>query len=286
MGMLAGKTAVITGAGRGTGRQIALAMAESGARILVNDSGSSPSGLGSDPALAVQVVQEIKAKGGEAAASTDAPADWQGAEKIMASARDHFGGIDILVNNAEIRRDSPCFDISGEEWQSVLQAHLKGAFLCTRLAGKEMRKQKQGRMIHLISASGLIGDKGCINYGTAKMAIAGLSRNVAIEMKQFNFTSNCIAPVPSERENLPVAADVAPLAVFLAAEASKNISGQIFGVRGSEISLFSQPRITRSIHHSQGWPVDRLVKILTPSMKAYFTPVETSESYFSWDPMD
>jgi len=286
MGMLAGRTAVIIGAGVGIGQQIAIAMAESGARILVNNSGISPSEEGVDPAAAEKVVQEITAMGGEAFASTDAATSWEGTEKIVAAAVDHFGRIDILVNSSGIRSDSPCFEISGEQWHRVLEAHLKAAFLCTRLTAKLMRKQKQGRIIHLVSASGLIGDKGCINYSTANMAIVGLSRNVAIEMKYSNVTSNCIVPVKAERAQHSIPANVAPLAVFLAGESSKNISGQIFSVRGKEISLFSQPRIARSIHHSQGWPVDRLAKILIPSLKAHFTPMETAESYFSWDPMD
>ncbi len=303
MGMIDGKVAVVTGAGQGIGREIALSMARAGAQVVVNDLGCSEYGEGNDPSVAQKVVDEIKNEGGEAAANTDSVASWQGAHQIIQTALDHFGRIDILVNNAGIIRNRICYKISREEWEDIQRVHLKGTFCCTRAAAPYMRKQKQGRLIHFTSTSGLIGTIGHTNYGTAKMAIAGLSRNVAIEMKHFKVTSNCIAPfawsrmvasVPTKTEEAQKevdrlknvkAADVAPLAVYLASESSKNISGQIFGVRGKEIYLFSQPRIERSMHNSEGWTVGDIEKHLEPTLMNHFTPLETSAEYFSWEPM-
>ncbi len=303
MSMLDGKVAVVTGAGQGIGREIALSMASQGAKVVVNDLGCSEHGEGNDPAVAQKVVDEIKAQGGQAAVNTDSVASWQGAQQIIQTALDQFGRIDILVNNAGIVRDRICFKITPEEWEAVQGVHLKGTFCCTRAAVPHLRQQKYGRLIHFTSTSGLIGNIGHTNYGTAKMAIAGLSRNVAIETKQFNITSNCIAPFAWSRMVASVstkteeakneverlknvkAADVAPLAVFLASEGSGNISGQIFGVRGKEIYLFSQPRIERSIHNSKGWTIEDIQKTVEPAIKSHYTPLETSAEYFSWEPM-
>ena len=303
MEMLQGKVAVITGAGRGIGREIALLMAQKGARVVVNDLGSTEGGEGSDVSVAEQVADEIKAAGGEAAANTDSVASWEGGHRIIQTALDHFGRIDILVNNAGILRDRMIFKMSEEEWDSVLNVHLKGTFCCTRAAAPHMREQKSGCFIHFTSTAGLIGNFGQTNYGSAKLGIAGLSRNVAIDMQRYNVTSNCIAPfawtrliatIPTDTEDQKkrvekikkmTAADVSPLAVFLAGEEGRKISGQIFGVRGKEIYLFSQPRIVRSIHNSQGWTVDDLAEVLEPTMKSHFTPMDTSASYFSWDPL-
>lgn len=303
MEMLEGKVAVITGAGRGIGREIALLMAQKGARVVVNDLGSTEGGEGEDVSVAEQVVEEIKAGGGEAAANTDSVASWDGGHRIVQTALDHFGRIDIVVNNAGILRDRMIFKMSEEEWDSVLNVHLKGTFCCTRAAAPHMREQKSGRFIHFTSTAGLIGNFGQTNYGSAKLGIAGLSRNVAIDMQRYNVTSNCIAPfawtrliatIPTDTEDQKkrvekikkmTAADVAPLAVYLAGDEAGKISGQIFGVRGKEIYLFSQPRIVRSIHNSEGWTVDDLSEVLEPTMKSHFTPMDTSASYFAWDPL-
>jgi len=303
MGMLEGKVAVITGAGRGIGREIALLMAAQGARVVVNDLGGSEAGEGQDLSVAEQVAAEIRARGGQAAANTDSVRSWEGGHRIVQTALDHFGRLDILVNNAGILRDRMIFKMSEEEWDAVLDVHLKGTFCCTRAAAPHLREQKSGSLIHFTSTAGLIGNLGQTNYGAAKMAIAGFSRNVAIDMQRANVTSNCIAPfawtrliatIPTDTEaqkkrvekiKKMTAADVAPLAVFLASEAARNISGQIFGVRGKEVYLFSQPRIARSIHNSQGWTAEELAEVLEPAMRTHLTPMDTSASYFSWDPM-
>ena len=302
MGMLDGSVAVVTGSGRGIGRAIALAMAEAGARVVVNDTGVSIDGKSGDTSVSGAVVKEIKERNGEAVANTDTVATWNGAQKIIQSAMDNFGRVDILVNNAGITRDRICYKLSGDEWKEAMDVNLHGVFFCTRAAVPYMRDQKYGRLFHMTSTSGLIGTIGHTNYGTAKMAVTGFSRNTAIEMQRFNVTSNCIAPFawtrlvesrPDESEEAKKQtdmmkkmspADIAPLAVFLAGKEAGKISGQIFGVRGAEIYLFSQPRIERSMHNSEGWTVDRLAETIPAIMKDHLTPLETSAEYFSWEP--
>ena len=303
MSVLEGKVAVVTGGGRGIGREVALLMARKGAEVVVNDPGGAADGRGRDASVAETVVREINADGGRAVSNTDSVASWAGGHRIIETALDHFGRIDILMNNAGILRDRMLFKMSREEWASVMDVHLKGTFCCSRAALPHMRKQKGGRLVHLSSTAGLIGNIGQTNYGTAKMAIAGFSRNVAIEMERYKVTSNCIAPfawtrltatIPTDTEEQKkrvekikkmTAADVAPLAVFLASEAARNISGQIFGVRGKEIYLFSQSRIERSIHKDDGWTVEDLSQMFEPMMTPHFASMDTSTTYFSWDPM-
>jgi NAD(P)-dependent dehydrogenase (short-subunit alcohol dehydrogenase family) len=186
------------------------------------------------------------------------------------------------VNREEPLQDRPISGLSKEEWERVALAHLKASFLCTRAALPCMRKQKQGRLIHFTSAEAVFGGEGHTHHGAVQMAVVGLSRNAAIEMERYDVTSNCIVPC-SGPGSVSDPADVAPLAVFLASEDAQNLSGQIFGVRDKEIFLFSQPRIQRSIHNSQGWTVDRLCAMFESTMRPHFTPVDTAGSYFSWD---
>ncbi len=303
MRTLEGKVAVVTGAGRGIGREIALMMAGEGARVVVNDLGGSARGEEPDETVAEQVVKEIKAAGGEAAANTDSVASWEGAHRIIETALDHFGRIDIVVNNAGILRDRMVFKMSEEEWDAVIAVHLKGSFNCIRAAAPHMREQKWGRFINFTSTSGLIGNIGQANYGAAKMGIVALSKITALDMKRYQVTSNCIAPfawtrliatIPTEDEAQKARveklkkmspADVASLAVFLAGEKASGISGQVFGVRGKEIFLFSQPRIVRSLHKSDGWSIEDLEGMLEPALKSHFSPLDTSPEYIAWDPL-
>jgi len=263
MGMLDGKVAVVTNAGVGMGREIALLMAEEGARVVAHD--------------AEDVVREIMKSGGQAVACSAALTSWQGGEELVQAAMDHFGRLDILVSRmdyGEAPQDRMISEISKEEWERGAQAHLKASFLCTRAALPCMRKQKQGRLIHLISAEAVVGAVGHTQDGALQMAVVGMSRNAAIEMERYRVTSNCIVPY-----NIPGSvsdpADVAPLTVFLGSDGAQGLSGQIFGVRGKEIFLFSQSRIQRSIHHSQGWTVERLSATFESTMLPYFTPLET-----------
>jgi len=303
MGMLQGKVAVVTGSGRGIGREIALLMARQGAKVVVNDLGGTEAGAGSDQKVADQVAGEIKQAGGEAAANYDSVTSWASAEKIIRCALDNFQRIDILVNNAGILRDRILFKMSEEEWDGVLKTHLYGSFYCSRAAAVHFREQKSGRLIHFTSTAGLIGNVGQANYASAKLGIVALSRSCALDLQRYNVTSNCIAPFawtrliatiptddPAQKDKVEKLkkmspADVAPLACFLGSDAAQNVTSQVFGVRGKEIFLFSQPRIIRSVHNSEGWTPEKIAAVLEPTLKSHFHPLDVSGQYISWDPL-
>jgi len=262
MSMLDGKVAVVTHSRGRMGRAIALLMAEEGARVVVHDSEA--------------VVQEIRDRGGEAAACPASVMSWEGSHQLIQTALDNFGRLDILVNspNADVGLGGAMIsEIGKEEWESVQQRTLKSAFLCTRAALPQMRKQRQGRLVYFVFPEALSGGMGHTHEGAAQMAVAGLSRNAAIEMERYHVTSNCVLPC-SRRDASSEAADVAPLVVFLASGAAQKLTGQIFGVQDKVVSLFSQGRIQRSIHNSQGWTVERLCETFESTMRPYFTPIE------------
>ncbi len=301
MGVLDGRVAVVTGAGRGIGRGIAHHLAREGARVVVNDPGGSVHGEGGDGSVARDVVQEINGFGGEAVASLDTVATWEGGHRIVETALDHFGRIDILVNNAGILRDHFVHQMSEEEWDAVVHVHLGGAFHCTRAAAPHMRKQAWGRIIFITSTGGFIGTIAQCNYAAAKMGMLGLSRDAAMDMRNDNVTANCVAPfawtripgsIPTATEEIKEDMDrlfkdmtpeqVSPLVVFLASEKSTRISGQVFGVRGKEVFLFSQPQVTRSLHSAEGWTPGDLANVLGPTFKQHFTPLDNSITFFDW----
>ncbi len=302
MGILDGRVAVVTGSGRGIGRGIAHHLAREGARVVINDHGGSVHGQGSDASVAETVAREIRSKGGDAVSNTDSVASWDGGHRIIQTALDSYGRIDILVNNAGILRDRFVHQMSEEEWDAVLGVHLMGSFYCTRAAVPHMRKQRWGRLLFMTSTAGFIGTIAQANYGAAKMGIVGLSRQAAIEMGRYNVTSNCIAPfawtripasIPAVTEEIRRSVDrlfkdmtpgeISPLAVYLASEKARGISGQIFGVRGKEIYLFNQPRVVRSLHRSEGWTPEELSRVLETTFRPDLTPLDNSISYFSWD---
>ncbi len=302
MGILDDKVAVVTGAGRGIGRGIAQHLAREGAQVVINDPGGSVKGEGNDMAVAEEVAAEIKAKGGEAVASIDSVASMAGGENIIQTALENFGRIDILVNNAGILRDQFFHNMSESEWDDVVDVHLNGSFYCTRAALPHMREQQFGRILFITSTAGFIGTIAQVNYGAAKMGMLGLSRNIALEMKGYNITANCIAPfawtrIPASVPTINDEAkqivdrlfkdmtpeDISPLTVFLAGDQAKNISGQILGVRGKEIYIFNQARVVRSIHKAEGWTAEELGKILEPTFKHHLTPLDDSTTFFTWD---
>lgn len=301
--LLQGKVAVVTGAGGGIGRDIAIAMAAEGASVVVNDLGASLAGQGTDQGPAHKVVEEIKAAGGKAVASTDSVASWESAQRIIALAVESFGSIDVLVNNAGILRDRFFFNMSIEEWATVIDVHLNGSFYMARAAAPHFKSENAGAVVNMTSTSALIGNFGQANYMAAKLGIAGLSRSIALDMAKFNVRSNCIAPFAWSRmvSSIPTetpdqvervrklktmeTAKIAPLAVYLASSLAKDVTAQIFGVRANEIFLFSQPRPVRSVHNAEGWTAERIAEQAMPAMRAQFTPLERSQDVFSWDPI-
>ncbi|MEO8103831.1 MAG: SDR family NAD(P)-dependent oxidoreductase [Betaproteobacteria bacterium] len=299
---LEGKVVVVTGAGGGIGRDFAHAMAAKGAKVVVNDVGASVSGEGKDAGPAQKVVDEIKAKGGEAVANTDSVAEWEAANRIIKTAIDTFGRIDVVVNNAGILRDRFFFNMSIEEWKAVIDVHLNGSFYVARAAAAYFKSQASGRYINMTSTSGLIGNFGQANYSAAKLGIVGLSKSMALDMARYNVTSNCISPfawsrmigtIPAETPDQKArveklksmeTAKIAPLAVYLASDASQEVTGQIFGVRANEIFLMSQSRPLRSVHRSEGWTPETIAEHAIPAMQAHFYKLDRSQDVFSWDP--
>jgi NAD(P)-dependent dehydrogenase (short-subunit alcohol dehydrogenase family) len=198
-GWLEGKVAVVTGAGRGIGRGIALLMGQEGAKVVVNDLGGAPDGTGADQGPAAEVVDEIKKAGGTAVANFDSVATVEGGENIIKAALDNFGRIDILVNNAGILRDRMIFNMAEEEWDAVIAVHLKGQYCTIKPASILMRQQRWGRIVNFSSTSGLIGNAGQANYGAAKAGVAGLTRVVARDLGRYGVTCNGIAPAAATR---------------------------------------------------------------------------------------
>ena len=302
-GMLTGKVAVVTGSGGGIGREIALAMGAAGAKVVVNDIGAALSGEGLTGAPAQNVADEIKAAGGIAVPNTDSVATRESANGIIETAVEHFGRIDIVVNNAGNLRDRVFHKMSDEEWSQVIDVHLNGTFFVSRAAANHFREQESGTFVHMTSTSGLIGNFGQANYSAAKLGIAALSKSIALDMNRYNVRSNCIAPFAWSRmtSSIPANTDeekarvlklqkmeagkVAPMAVFLASDTAKEVNGQIFAVRANEIMLFSQPRPVRSVHMSTGWTPEAIAEIAAPAMKHHFMALERSPDAIDWDPI-
>jgi len=301
--LLEGKVCVVTGGGRGIGRDIALAMAAHGAAVVVNDLGSDEAGVGASGSPAQEVVQEIAAAGGRALASGESVAGWESARRIVEAAVQNFGRIDCVVNNAGILRDAIFHKMTEAEFDAVIAVHLKGSFCVARAAAEHFRAQGSGSFIHMTSNSGLIGNVGQANYAAAKMGIVGLSKSIALDMKRFGVRSNCISPtawsrltgtVPSETEDQKrrlarvmqmKPAKIAPVAVYLAADASKEVTGQIFAVRHNEIFLMSQNRPVRSVHRAEGWTPESVAQHAMPALKPSFVPLDRSADVFCWDPV-
>jgi NAD(P)-dependent dehydrogenase (short-subunit alcohol dehydrogenase family) len=302
-GIVDGKVAIVTGAGRGIGRGIALLMAHEGARVVVCDIGASVEGEGTDATPAHAVVDEIKKSGGEAIASTLSISEPANGDKIVKVARDAFGRVDILVNNAGILRDRIFHRMSWADWSEVINVHLHGSFIMSRACATVFREQQSGSYVHMTSTSGLVGNFGQANYAAAKMGIVGLSRGIALDMARFNVRSNCVSPFAWTRmvQSIPTNDDkekarvarasqvtpekVAPLVVYLASDAAQGISGQILSARNNEIYLFNANRPIRSLHRSDGWTPQKLAEQLKGAFATSFTPLERSQDVFSWDPV-
>ena len=301
--LLKDKVVVITGAGRGIGRDFALEMARHGAKVVVNDLGTSVAGApdGSQPAM--EVAAEIAAFGGEAVVSTASVADWDSAQAIVQTALDNWGRIDAVVNNAGILRDRFFFNMDPAEWRAVIDVHLNGSFYVSRAAAPHFRAQNGGAYVHMVSTSGLIGNLGQANYAAAKLGMAAMSKCIAMDMQRFGVRSNCIAPfawsrmigsIPTgtdeqkarvERLKTMESAKIAPFASYLVSDRSKDVTGQIFAVRANEIFLMGQSRPLRSVHASDGWTPETIAERAIPALRSHFYPLDRSQDVFTWDPV-
>lgn len=300
VGFVQDKVVVVTGAGAGIGREFAREFAAHGAKVVVNDLARDKE---TGASAAEAVVAEIKAAGGQAVASMDSVADWDSAHRIIETALDNFGRIDGIVNNAGIVRDRFFFNMSADEWKAVIDVHLNGSFYVSRAAAPHFKKQSSGAYVHITSTSGLIGNTGQANYNAAKMGIVGLSKTIAMDMARYNIRSNCIAPWAwtSMTSGIPVDSEeqrkrvenfkkmeprkIAPLAIYLQSDQAEKVSGQIFGVRANEIFLFSQVRILRSVHRSEGWTPETVAEHAIPAISSHFYPNDPSFTFTSWDPI-
>lgn len=291
--LLEGRVVVVTGAGAGIGRDLALALANEGASVVVNDVGDA----------AREVVAEVIAAGGSAVAALESVSDATGAARTVAAAVDNFGRIDGVVNNAGILRDRIFHKMSLDEWEAVLRVHLFGSFYVSRAAATYFKEQGGGTYVHMTSTSGLIGNVGQANYNAAKMGVAALSKSIALDMSKFGVRSNCVAPfawtamtssiptdTPDQRARVEkfkqmTPAKIAPLVVYLLSDLAQEVNGQVFAVRNNEVFLMSQPRPIRSVHRQEGWSPRALAEHGMPALRASFVPMDRSADVFSWDPI-
>jgi NAD(P)-dependent dehydrogenase (short-subunit alcohol dehydrogenase family) len=284
---LTDKAAIVTGAGRGIGRGIALALAAEGARVVVNDLGGAVDGTGASSNPADEVVAEIKANGGEAVANYESVATMEGGEAIVQSALDNFGQLDIVVTVAGILRDRMIFNMTEEEWDDVIDVHLKGTFTVVKHAAILFRQQRSGRIVTFASESGLLGNTGQGNYAAAKSGIAGFTKVVARDLGRYGVTANSICPraasrmtatVPdvarqmrssrTETDRAPAPQgpmdpdDIAPFICYLASDLASEVNGQTFLVYGGNITLLSLPRRVRTIFKNDQWTLDELKELV------------------------
>ncbi len=274
MGILAGKVAIVTGAGRGIGRSEALLLAQEGAKVVVNDLGVELSGEGTNQRVADSVVQEIRKAGGDAVANYDNVSDFQAAKRIIDTAIGTFGKLDIVVNNAGIIRDRMIFKMSEEEFDAVIAVHLKGTFNCGRWACVYFREQRNGgRIINTTSAAGLVGNIGQTNYAAAKAGIAVMTLVWSMEMEKYGVTCNAIAPSARTRMTESTFGEmeadeggfdfaspdnIAPLVAYLASDDAQGISGKVFGVQGGDIEIYQVWQAHKSISKDGRWSVGEL----------------------------
>jgi NAD(P)-dependent dehydrogenase (short-subunit alcohol dehydrogenase family) len=262
-------------------------------------------GGGADATPAQEVVAEIEKNGGEAVVNGDSVADFQAAKRMVQQAVDEFGQIDAVINVAGILRDVIFHKMTQDDWNAVIQVHLKGTFNVSRAAADHFRAQESGSMVHFTSTSGLIGNFGQANYAAAKLGIIGLSKSIALDMARFGVRSNCMSPfawsrmigtipsnTPEQQERLAkikqmTPAQIAPMCVYLVSDAANEmgVTAQIFGSRMNEQVLFGQNRPIRSIHREEGWTPRSIHEEGMPALVPSFVPNDRSADIFCWDPI-
>ena len=305
MGVLDGKVVIVTGAAGGIGKECALLAAREGAKVVVNDLGGGvKGGDAGDAGPAEQTAQEIRAAGGEAISNSDSVTDMEAVKAMVAQAIDKFGGLHAVINPAGILRDGMFHKMADEDWDKVIEVHLRGAYNVSRATVEHFRNQGEGSYVHFTSTSGLIGNIGQANYAAAKLGVMGLSRILAMEGAAKGVRSSIIAPFAWTRmiATIPVkdeasaqrvarmqnsmrADQVAQLAIALASPQSAEVNGQIFVVRGNEIVLFDQPRPIKSLARLEGWSPESIISHCFPAMKGSFFDTGASASVFPYDPV-
>lgn len=273
MGLLDGKVAAVTGGGTGIGRAVAIALAAAGAKVVVNDYGVSVDGRDPSSEPANEVVGKIRAAGGQAVAIPDSVATMAGGRAVVDLALREFGDLHILVCCAGILRERMIFNMSEDEWDAVIAVHLKGHFTVMQPATRHMREKKAGSIITFTSTAGLEGSPGQPNYSAAKEGIVGLTRSTALAMARYGVRCNAISPtadtrmtqrLPGERRGLATATPpeaIGPVATFLASDRAAHITGQVIGVRGTEVTVFSHPAPLRTATSAEPWAAERLADV-------------------------
>jgi NAD(P)-dependent dehydrogenase (short-subunit alcohol dehydrogenase family) len=287
MGLLEGRVAVVTGAGRGIGRGIALELAREGAKVVVNDAGVETDGRGGSEDPAALVVKEIEQLGGEGAPNYDDVSNFEAARNIVQTAIESFGTIDILVNNAGILRDRSLLKMEESEFDAVIAVHLKGTFNCTRHAAGHMREKEYGRIVNITSSAGLRGNFGQTNYAAAKAGIVGMTLTWALELGKYGITVNAMAPSAFTRMTtglLPGADDPskippemdpnlnAALIAFLASEKAGHVNGQVFGRRGYAYTIFQKHKPVASMFKPGGWTAAEVARNFDSVLGEYMMP--------------
>jgi len=284
--LLENRVAVVTGSGRGIGREFALCLAREGAAVVVNDVGVSLDGRGTDDDPAVQVCKEVEGFGGRAVPNYDSVTDFEGAGRIVQTALDSFGKLDILVNNAGIVRDRTLVKMTEEDFDAVVAVHMKGTFNCARHAAPVMREAGYGRIINITSSAGLRGNFGQTNYGAAKAAIMGMTFIWAMELGKSGITVNAVAPAGAtrmtaglyERSGMEPPPEQnpalnAPLVAFLASEQAGHVNGQILGRSDYAYTLFQTPRQIAFMWRDGGWDVDGVAANFDTVLGQHLQPV-------------
>jgi NAD(P)-dependent dehydrogenase (short-subunit alcohol dehydrogenase family) len=301
--MLQGKAGIVTGAGGGIGEAIARILAGYGASVVVNDLGASLGGSPTGLRPAETVAESIRTGGGRAIAdcgSVTSAADVQG---MVARCQSEFGRLDFVVHNAGILRDAIFHKMTEDDWDAVIGVHLKGAFLTSRAAAEVFRAQGHGAIVHMTSTSGLCGNVGQANYSAAKLGIVALTRSIALDMRRFGVRANAIAPFAWTRmtDSIPVSEDpkqqarlaalqrcrpehVAEVVAWLVSDTAADVSGQVFAVRGAEVTLFGLPKPVRTAHHQGGWTAPALAAAW-PSLARDATALATSAEVFCSEPL-